>query len=174
MKRYLILILIVLVLASGVVSCGGSTVPTTGTTPSEASPSAQPQQGDELKQFQQTKRMELVTRLQQVNEEIIKNMEEIYKVTDEINILYGDINSSIQRKQMANDSLNYWQKYDDRLKSQQSSNVQSTLAREDSNISLYHARISEKRARLSVLQTKQLELEKEKNALLTELAKLGQ
>ena len=126
------------------------------------------------KEATEQKRMELVTRLQQVNDELVRNMEEIFEVMDEMNRLNGAISSSMQRIQQAHDSINYWQKYGDVLAPHLQSADRSTIDQERQNISHYNFEIGKNRVKLRELQNKQLELEKERSWLLTELAKLGQ
>lgn len=163
MKRYLMLILASILTISILLFVGCSN---TATSPQE--PTAVEQAA---KEATEQKRMELVTRLQQVNDELVRNMEEIFEVMDEINRLNGAISSSMQRIQQAYADLN------DKVLGEFPSwrgAAQSTIDQENQNISYYKFEIGKNRAKLRELQEKQLELEKERGLLLTELAKIGE
>lgn len=102
------------------------------------------------------KRVELLERLQQVNDAIAINMEQIFEVTGNISVLYDQQNSSKLRElQARSDPNDTW-----------------TVYQEQSNQSHYMTELMESKGELRELQNKQLELEKERNQLLIELAKL--
>ena len=174
-KRYLIPIFMILVLTSAAVGCGERANPNVDATPSEALPSPQRQSVVEQTAEEKTEhsRMELVEKLQQVNDALSVNMEQIFEVTDNINRLYGNINSLMQRDQRIMSDLN------DRSLNEMMgpvpgwrSSLLSTIDNDQHAISSYNFKIAENRIKLKELQDKQLELEKERNLLLTELAKL--
>jgi hypothetical protein len=174
MKRYLIPFLItILALVPVAASCGERANPDVGATPSEASPSPQHQSAVEQTAEEETEnnRMELVERLQQVNDALAVNMEVIFDVTDNINRLYDGISSSMQRIAQAQSSFSD-SSLMEMMGSSYRSQLQSRIDQESWNISSYKFKIAENRIKLRELQDRQLELEKERNLLLTELAKL--
>ena len=121
----------------------------------------------------ENKRMELVTRLQQVNESIAINMEEIIKTNDNINTMNRAITSSMQRIQQAQIEMNELRRWDLQSSSMMGAH-QSTIDNEQCNISFCMGEINKYSAKLADLQKRQVELEEERVWLLAELTKLGQ
>jgi hypothetical protein len=157
-RALIVAIIIVSICIAGVI---GYTLATTDEPP--AAPTETPSKTFRLK--------ELEAKLQQVNDAIATNQEEIFKVTDEINILNACILSAMSRMQQRQSEVT--RTPIPGFPGAYSTSDDYYVRQEGQSIAFYNEKIAEKRWVLKELQAKQLKLQEERDQLLLELAKLG-
>ena len=155
------LVVAIIVVGFGVAGIIGYTLATTDRLP--ASPTATPSDTNGKQQLE--------AKLQQVNDAIVTNQEEIFKVTDEINSLNTSILSTMSRMQQRQSEVT--RTPISGFPGAYSTSDDYYVRLERQNIGFLDAEIAGKRFSLQQLQAKQLKLQEERDQLLLELAKLG-